>query len=285
MSKAKLVGGLLGLGVLVAVLAGGSKKAKAAPKVPGPGEPTTPEEAAATQAAQARQEPAAAQALATATATPSQVNFATAVIAALSTGNPETVRATADKLAALGYPYGAQLRAIADDMAKSAESRGATRATPAETLEATSRQKELSKEELPASAAAEPGADPGAEADEAPDEPPAAQPAQPAPASAAAGRADAEALAAHLRPRAKGTEDRAMVRAYQTRHGLKVDGLFGPQTASDVASYGVVPPTKNVYWPTNWQQAKRDMIATLLQYAQQFPAAAAAFTQEARSIK
>jgi hypothetical protein len=277
MSKGKLIAGLLGLGVVVAVLASGTKKAKAA-EAPKSEPPLTPEKQAEQEKAQEAAEPAAAAYSRKAVASRTAVDFANAVVAALSTGNPDTVRRVAGELAAAGYAYGDQLRAIADDMEKAAKARGATRASVTETLDAAAKQPEITKQELPATEEAEPGAEPAEE----PEGPP---PAQPSPATMAAGKADAEQLAAHLRPRAKGTEDRALVKAYQTRHGLKVDGLFGPQTASDVASYGVVPPVKNIYWPADWQQAKRDLAATLLQYAQQFPAAAAAFTAEARSIK
>jgi peptidoglycan hydrolase-like protein with peptidoglycan-binding domain len=263
-------------------MAAGGKKAKAATSpapsdsddAPSPGGPDDAEEQAArTEALQESLAPAAATAKQTVltVAKPSAQQMADAVVAALATGNPETVRDTSAALATKGYQYSAQLDAIAADMARAAATRGKALATPEETMKAAASQPDVNQMQLPEDEAAEPGA--GA-------------PATPeASTSSGAGKAAAEALAAHLRSRKKGTEDKAKVKAYQTAAGLKPDGLFGPQTAADVASYGVVPPVKNLYWPADFMQAKRDLAAVLLQYAEQFPPQRAAMTAEAKSIK
>lgn len=44
------------------------------------------------------------------------------------------------------------------------------------------------------------------------------------------------------------SEDKVRVKEFQIQENLKVDGLYGPQTATAVASYNIVPATP-LYWP------------------------------------
>lgn len=61
-------------------------------------------------------------------------------------------------------------------------------------------------------------------------------------------RAVALDLARHLQGKRKWTEDRKRVKTFQRLAGLKVDGLYGPNTATKLGAY-VWPPPNPLYWP------------------------------------
>jgi hypothetical protein len=278
--------GLLFVGGAAALLMG-SKKAQAAPKG-GPAEdlkdPDAPkgetikEEDAARMEQQVDHQLDALQLKKRQSVQPKPQEFTDVVVNALITGSPAFIRKTAQVLHNLGFPFSEQLRGIADDLEK--ETAGDRRATLQETADAMIKFPALS--EMKATPEPEPDDEPGEKPAPAPA--PAPKPTAAKGSDFATGKRSAAALAAHLWQKAKGAEDRAMVRAYQSAHGLTPDGLFGPKTAGDVASFGVVPPVKNIYWPTNFVQARRDLRAVLTQYAQQFPATSAAMLAEARKI-
>jgi hypothetical protein len=78
-----------------------------------------------------------------------------------------------------------------------------------------------------------------------------------APASVSPARASlAGRLAASLAGKAKGKEDKTLVREYQALAGLGTDGMYGPSVAHALASDGIVPPSP-LYWPKNWNTANQ----------------------------
>lgn len=98
-----------------------------------------------------------------------------------------------------------------------------------------------------------------------------------------AGQQRAQELAKHLANVKKYSEDRALVKSFQTAEQLKSDGQYGPKTAAEIADYGVVPPTP-FYWPANWVQSKRDYRAILMDAAQRFPALRSEFESAAQKV-
>lgn len=79
----------------------------------------------------------------------------------------------------------------------------------------------------------------------------------------------------------KGTENKAMVKAYQAQEGLKPSGFYGPGTGKSFIKYGIVPP-KPFYWPRRGTSAsKNDYRKNLLFQATKDPARAAEWQQAA----
>jgi hypothetical protein len=79
-------------------------------------------------------------------------------------------------------------------------------------------------------------------------------------------------VAAHLKGKTKGSENKALVMQFQTQEGLKPDGLYGPMTGKRIAAYGVIP-AKPYYWPSaTFVKAKEDWKRTMLDHAAKDPA-------------
>lgn len=81
----------------------------------------------------------------------------------------------------------------------------------------------------------------------------------------------AQRLTDYLRTTSSGREDRSLVKSFQTQENLKVDGLYGPQSALAVASYDIIP-VKPFYWPrVNAEAAKQAYAKAMLEHAQKEP--------------
>lgn len=87
----------------------------------------------------------------------------------------------------------------------------------------------------------------------------------------------AEMLAAST----KGTENKAMIKAYQAQEGLKPSGFYGPGTGKSFIKYDIIPP-KPFYWPRRSTAAsKNDYRKNLLFQATKDPARATEWQQAA----
>jgi peptidoglycan hydrolase-like protein with peptidoglycan-binding domain len=102
-------------------------------------------------------------------------------------------------------------------------------------------------------------------------------------AAFAVGKSEAQTLTLHLQNKAKGREDQTMVKNFQQAHGLESDGRYGPKTATEIASFGVVPVTP-FYWPADHMQAKKDYRAVLTDAARQYPDKADQFAVALRKV-
>ena len=72
----------------------------------------------------------------------------------------------------------------------------------------------------------------------------------------------------------KGTENKAMIKAYQTQEGLKPSGFYGPGTGKSFIKYSIVPP-KPFYWPRRGTAAsKQNYRGNMLTMATRDPARA-----------
>ena len=60
-------------------------------------------------------------------------------------------------------------------------------------------------------------------------------------------RATATAMATNLRNTSRYQENKTLVKSFQSQEGLKPDGLYGPKSALQLATYGIVPPRPR-YW-------------------------------------
>lgn len=277
-AKVKVVMGLAAVGTIGCILAlsGGKAKAatgepKAAPeKLPPAKEPDARSDAAALAAARK------ARAISRATGKPDEGAFQTAVAAAIASRSPDIIRQSAEELAKAGYKFAPELLAIGKELAK--KSSGKKRATVEDVAQVV---KTPPAKASPMPALREPVPKPSPKPT-APHPAPDGAPKGPTKAFAD-GYADARDLVTYLAGTKKGREDRRVVELYQTKHGLKPDGQYGPRTAGDVASFGIVPPTP-WYWPTNWVQAKKDYRAVLNDAGKQYPAKAAEFAVAAGKV-
>lgn len=195
-----------------------------------------------------------------------------AVAKAISSGDPAVMRQVAKELAAIGYAHAGELERVAKEI----EAEHAPRATPEEAQEVAEELGPNLPIELPAPTPALP----------VPTPPPVTPP-DPQPdtnlAAFNAGRARSEQLTIHLSSVKKGKEDQGRVGSYQEQHGLKKDGKYGPKTALEIASFGVVPVAP-FYWPTDWVKAKRDYKAGLLEAGKRYPDLAVAFQAAANKV-
>lgn len=237
-----------------------------------------------------------------------------AVVNALATGNPALVRATAERLAAVGYEFvDSMLRAAAEmekELAKTKEKKVALKkvqqilatiptrgdaapsvtkpkAPPAVGPKPAPIAPKPAPVKPPAPAPKPAGAnlvDLGPKQPEPPvTKPPAAPLNSERTPEFAAGQVRAAKLALMLQSAKKYKENRKMVEDFQKAEGLKIDGMYGPKTALEIASYGVVPPAP-FYWPKDWVTAKREYRANLIQYGTEYPEKAPEFRAAAERI-
>lgn len=102
----------------------------------------------------------------------------------------------------------------------------------------------------------------------------AAEPAPPVPAEDPR-LSVAKDLAAYLETTSRYREDRQAVAEWQADLGLVADGMYGPRTALELASFGIIPPDP-FYWPSSGTtQAVAEYKAALLDHADADPARAA----------
>lgn len=268
-----IVGGLVGVTLLIA--AAGSKEANAAPLL------VDPNARSKAGDKKARAKATAASRKAVATKKPISADDTMQIVAdAIATGNPKTIRAVADELKKAGYKYADDLYALAREI-EARLKRGETRANETVINKAVQETKKKRAKRPAATTAPKPAPAPAPTRKRIVKTKPAPEPALPPPTPAEPtapqpdpkfleGRKMAQELAVHLAGTKKYSEDKDMVGAFQAYEGLVVDGKYGPKTAGEIASYGVVPP-QPFYWPTDWYQAKKDYKAVLLQYGEQYP--------------
>lgn len=85
----------------------------------------------------------------------------------------------------------------------------------------------------------------------------------------------AEQTAVMLRSATKGSEDKALVTAFQTQEGLKPSGFYGPGSGLAMLKYNIIPP-KPFYFPTRGTaESKANYRRNLLFQAEKDPKRAA----------
>lgn len=104
----------------------------------------------------------------------------------------------------------------------------------------------------------------------------------PVTAESQARRATALAMVTNLKNTSKYQESKGLVRAFQEQEGLKADGLYGPKTALQVATYGIVPPRPR-YWAKKTAKVDKDTYAAkMVQYSVKDPVQAADWLNASR---